>query len=47
MDEVEIRDLLEEYHAFKRLCEEEEYTDTGEAWVLIDRLAECIILMLD
>ena len=36
MTEAEI--VLADLDAFRARCEEAEYTDSGEAWVMIDRL---------
>ena len=42
-EEVEALDnLVKEIEAFSRICEEEEYTDTGDAWTLLNEIKETI-----
>lgn len=37
-----LRELGDEIDEFGRQCREEEYTDTGEAWALLDSLRYAI-----
>jgi hypothetical protein len=42
-----IEQLLSDLANFRQRCEEAEYTDTGDAWALIDRLEEALIQRIE